>query len=686
MELIALDTETTLVQLKFPRVRDKHEVPDLVVTGFCEEGGTTWDVPYDKPFLEERFPGLVIVGHNIPYDLAVILKQWPDLEPVIRQALADGRILDTMVMARLREPSVKSLKLSTLVNFYLGRSIAGKGTTQLSFRRDIPLTPEQIEYLHADARTTMDLALALRKAPLGSVYQGKKIKRHLMECPVSCDIPPAHCGFHPLDRLYSTCYIYTRLFCEPVGWDMDLDALEKFRADHRKALEESAYELALHGLIRRVRDTKAPVKETFFSRQERIVWPPTRKWTWGPAAGGNSSEFWFREHNGVSQMQASRWQLDSNAIRKALGEAAEELQLDDVPLSTKTRMISTTYDYWNPLRPQLPVAIQHFLDYARAQKYESLFFANWSASRTGRVYPAYFIPGTVTLRHASSKPNFQQIPKRLRGIFSIAGKEIIGADYSAMELFALCHVMAARGIKGPLYDILKSDVCPHSAAAALFTGGSAKDYPKGSPGRQKAKALNFGIPGGLGVKKVHQIGMRQHGLTWSFDEAKALTYAYKDVFWDIHEYLKVFKYKSPWQLKPVGLTTEVWLRSLDLDDRENISSWDLSGALDHGKIYDVQTPSGAMIPARTFTEATNCGFQSTGAVAVTRATNLAIEAGLEVVAVVHDAIYVAGAPGDQVFYNTIPKMLESCMEQALCEVCPLAPPQTVRAEVRGTFF
>jgi DNA polymerase I-like protein with 3'-5' exonuclease and polymerase domains len=218
-------------------------------------------------------------------------------------------------------------------------------------------------------------------------------------------------------------------------------------------------------------------------------------------------------------------------------------------------------------------------------------------------------------------------------------------------------------------------------------GGDSDRYGKGTQERQSAKALNFGIPGGLGVKKMYAYGKQSYGLDWSRSEAEELYMTWLEAYPDVAEYLKRFKVHGAWTLRPMYMKRREWLESLGFD--ENPSNWDLTMALDKGRLYNVQLPSGARLPARNYTQGTNSAFQHLGAVATSHAINKCFIAGLPVIAAVHDAVYLAvpyetGGRATNVQYYK--NKLEELMEQALYETCPLAPRQKVEAEVKETFF
>lgn len=654
-------------------------VPELVCVQLWDgtDGGVHM---HNAPGLEEilieaiRGPETLIVGQNIPFDINVLVKEFPMLRGFWLTAIADNRVLDTMVLATLREPCLKNKGLRALAAFHLGVTLEGKGDVQVSFRRGTPLTPEQEEYALKDAIVTHALAVHLRTVPLGAIYRGRSMRRHEMECQENHSLPAGRGGFHSLDHVYSTCFVNTRVLLEPRGWDIDRPLFEKHRAAGAAKIEAAAHALLPSGFISRARDTDAPQTAGGLADISRL------KFHYQPY-----EDRWGAVRKGRWVYQPARWKLSQTAIREAFEEAAVKLGLTDVPVSVKTQKLSLTYDYWREHRDALPPELQDFMAYARAQKYESIYFNIWGASKTGRVYPTYFVPGTETLRHAASKPNFHQIAKSLREIFYVKDHVIVGADYSALECYTLCHVLVNLGLRGPLYDTLAAKDDMHSITAARMLGGTSNDYPKGSQERQAAKALNFGIPGGLGAKKMYTYGRQGYGLNWTPDEAAQAYWKYREAFTDIDAYLKWFGSMKPWHLKPKHMDRDEWLRSLGFDEWPG--TWELGKALDKGRHYNVQLPSGARIPARNFSQGTNCAFQHIGAVVISHALNLCCAAGLPVIGAVHDALYLAvkGDP-DSGYVLDLVGQLETIMEQALYEVCPEAPRQTVEAEIRGTFF
>jgi DNA polymerase I-like protein with 3'-5' exonuclease and polymerase domains len=72
--------------------------------------------------------------------------------------------------------------------------------------------------------------------------------------------------------------------------------------------------------------------------------------------------------------------------------------------------------------------------------------------------------------------------------------------------------------------VIRQGVDPHSFTAAMFEGISIEafaEHPARKTLRQRAKALNFGIPGGLGAKSLVSYASASYGVTLTVDDAAA---------------------------------------------------------------------------------------------------------------------------------------------------------------------
>ena len=132
--------------------------------------------------------------------------------------------------------------------------------------------------------------------------------------------------------------------------------------------------------------------------------------------------------------------------------------------------------------------------------------------KTGRVHTSYHQAVTATGRLSSSNPNLQNIPirspegRRIRQAFiAPAGKIIVAADYSQIELRIMAHLSNDAG----LLDAFKRGDDIHSATAAeIFNTMPISVTPEQ---RRRAKAINFGLIYGMsafGLAKQLGVGRK----------------------------------------------------------------------------------------------------------------------------------------------------------------------------------
>jgi DNA polymerase-1 len=132
---------------------------------------------------------------------------------------------------------------------------------------------------------------------------------------------------------------------------------------------------------------------------------------------------------------------------------------------------------------------------------------------TGRVHTSYHQAVTATGRLSSSDPNLQNIPirteegRRIRQAFCApAGRSIVAADYSQIELRIMAHLSQDKGLLGAFGANL--DV--HSATAAEVFGVPLEDVSTDQ--RREAKAINFGLIYGMsafGLAKQLRLGRHE---------------------------------------------------------------------------------------------------------------------------------------------------------------------------------
>jgi hypothetical protein len=198
-----------------------------------------------------------------------------------------------------------------------------------------------------------------------------------------------------------------------------------------------------------------------------------------------------------------------------------------VPLTAKTRKPSTSNRYWEEyaeLHPFLGSWVE-----AEELAKQLQFFTHL---RDDRVHPSY----TTLVRSGRTscrEPNVQQIPRDgplRRAFVASPGHFLPAVDYSFIELRTLAATALHRYGQSDLADVIKAGVDPHAHTAALMLGEAPDEFltwktderrqDEYARARQAAKAVNFGVPGGLGVASLVGYARRTYGVPLTFDEAR----------------------------------------------------------------------------------------------------------------------------------------------------------------------
>ena len=127
------------------------------------------------------------------------------------------------------------------------------------------------------------------------------------------------------------------------------------------------------------------------------------------------------------------------------------------------------------------------------------------SEKTGRIHSNFNQTVTATGRISSTEPNLQNIPVRteigreLRKMFvAPAGKVLIDADYSQIELRVLAHVANDEN----MINAFKNDEDIHKMTASMVFNIPFDEVT--STERTRAKAVNFGIVYGIGEFSLSQ--------------------------------------------------------------------------------------------------------------------------------------------------------------------------------------
>ncbi|NQT91925.1 MAG: hypothetical protein HQ559_04120, partial [Lentisphaerae bacterium] len=240
---------------------------------------------------------------------------------------------------------------------------------------------------------------------------------------------------------------------------------------------------------------------------------------------------------------SSGWpSMNNGRLREILGNVLR--RVDGPPVShTPTGKLTTAEDAWTPYEAKSPF-VHKWLELRRRAKI--LQFTKPPAA--GRVYPHYTVLKR-TGRTSCSNPNFQQIPREggIRECFIPSpGFYFLSIDYSFVELVTLAAVCLDRYGRSTLADVIEAGRDPHCYTASVVNGMpyesfvalATSDHAKYKADRQKAKALNFGLPAGLGVAALVLYARVNYGVDLSESDAAALRRTLiHDVYPELEAYL-----------------------------------------------------------------------------------------------------------------------------------------------------
>jgi DNA polymerase I-like protein with 3'-5' exonuclease and polymerase domains len=218
----------------------------------------------------------------------------------------------------------------------------------------------------------------------------------------------------------------------------------------------------------------------------------------------------------------------AKVLQRILLDVAAEIEADtghrfEVPLAPKGAVSASTKEWADHgnLHPFLA-------DWIEMEETAKLVqFCGQLAAET--VHPRYTIL-VRTGRVSASDPNIQQMPRKggFREMFVPSpGHFLLAVDYSAIELVTLAAVCEARYGRSVLADVLRADRDPHAYTAAILLGMDPDEFlslKESEPGkfkewRQMAKALNFGLPGGLGAKSLASYAHRTYRVEMTQEQA-----------------------------------------------------------------------------------------------------------------------------------------------------------------------
>lgn len=381
-----------------------------------------------------------------------------------------------------------------------------------------------------------------------------------------------------------------------------------------------------------------------------------------------------------------------------------------VPSTAKNGQKSQAADALAPLAGHEFIAA--FLRAKEVDKLRKTYLRGLQASG-GRIHPHYSLM-VRTGRTSCSSPNVQNLPRHggvRECIVPSPGHVFIAADYAGLELCCLSQITYTKYGFSHMRELINDGVDLHRHAAAMILSKEPGDVT--AEERQKAKAVNFGVPGGMTGGGLQAYAANLYRVTLSSDEAERWRERWLDLFPEMRRYLNEDKLqrvaealdlsahpdamRSPDPMVAAALVMRVaggkrdtskgrvfgseeieWAwQQIELGpaaERSDLAeiiigrrgSRDLQRAIVPTRTVSIAT--GRACAGRSFTEACNWPFQALAADGAKLALYDLHCAGYRVVAFIHDEVLVEVPERDD--YRPVSEDISRIMVDAMRRVCP----------------
>ncbi|NEN87901.1 MAG: hypothetical protein F6K48_02865 [Okeania sp. SIO3H1] len=535
--LWAFDTETYLIT-------DTDKAPKPVVCSWYNGSDPAFlTAPADENTLNIwANPEHHFVGHNIAFDLCVMMRWHPVFIPFIVRAVEEGRVWDTQTRQQLIHLEQKgeykypvTISLSDLEKIYLNidRSEQKKGEDVWRLRYGtldgVPFEQwpdEAVSYAIEDAVYTWCVFQA-QGGPTPYPTESLQIQAALSLSLVST------WGFHTNQQ--NVAEVKQRI-------ELKMNAL-------REQLD--AFQLTVP--VKRTR-TKNKVKEVYYQEKTMgIIGKGTN-----PALYHLVLEGWKLHHQKMLQDVA---QEHGVGINMDVVELSSDIDLGMWLAQHKAQKWEYLPAFcwnekgWNPkgflnecLKRIKPVArnsrgepkvgendIEDIVPYVpilkvRAEyKHQEKMLATYVLPYEGKYsIHAFFKPMVGTGRTACASPNLQNVPPGKEGfrknVWARPGYLLGTVDYSALELVTFAATIVKKYGQSDMAEAINAGMDVHCmTASGLFDKpyeeilANKKKEPY-KDWRQGSKALNFGGLGGLGKVSFQSYAKYTYGVDWSLDE------------------------------------------------------------------------------------------------------------------------------------------------------------------------
>lgn len=563
MTLWAFDTETYLIT-------KTDKAPKPVVCSWYNGVNNFLTLPSDEMTLQILSdPNAHFVGHNMAYDLGVMMRWHPVTIPLIVRALDEGRVWDTQIREQLQHlhnvgerEFPKFISLSKLEEKYLGldRSAQKKGEDVWRLKYGtldgIPLAnwpAEAVQYALDDTKGTYDV-FTMQGGPQG-FYNTEQLQNQ------------ASLALH-LTSVWgmgtnqeNVAKVKKRIEEKMAGLKAQLDAFTMeatvrrtvTRNKQKQVIEEvktmgivgKGTNAALHQLVLQGWQQKHMKALSDLAAKEKvyIVWENIM-----PHLNENVDLGLFLLQSNVQWCYDSHIWNPPGFIKKA--------QYAVKPVPRTSRGPKAGADDIQDILEFVPI-LKVRSDYKHEEKMLATYVTPYE--NTPSIHASFNVM-MGTGRTSCSSPNLQNI---IRGegfrhnLRARAGYLLGTVDYSALEMVTFAATTVARRGTSPMADAINQGKDLHCLTASGLFGHSyekmleevAKEKKQKRAGhtgpfefsdmRQGSKALNFGGLGGLGAKAFQPYAKFTYGVDWTEKECGKRIRQWKSTWPEVSLYLRL---------------------------------------------------------------------------------------------------------------------------------------------------
>lgn len=509
---------------------------------------------------------VVLIGHNMAYDLNCLVSTWPELKLPILDKLEAGEVTDTLIREKLLNLSTSGntdtailpdgqernvpLGLADLEKRYLGMDRSDQKTDEDAWR----LRYHELDGVPADEypREARDYAIDDAVGTL-LVAEAQEVRRG------GAERGPGSMNTHEFQTAVDYCL---RRFTVQ-GIAIDREARDEMAEELGKEFAPEQFPRLIDSGILRPPVPPRPMK----SQKKRVarILPDLSPDEWEKVDWTQHRE--VLEEAGVRFTQHKKESINQKALHAVVEAVCEE---NDIPLErTAKGAISASSGFIKVLAPYDKI----LGEYQRRQELARLVGAELPKLDADRVHPNYNILKNTgrtssTGNRRGSEPlypstNIQQVDPRARNVFvPDEGHVICSVDYSSLELVTLAqstysllnysvhrdkllagydlHAYLGSQLAVNLHDGFSEEARGLDAdeAYALFMKKKKTDPEFYGHWRKFAKPVGLGFPGGLGAETFVTFAAGVYDVTVTHEEAKALKEIWLETYPEMVDYFE----------------------------------------------------------------------------------------------------------------------------------------------------